>query len=335
MNWRVAGRGLVGTAAVAFAVLAYTWLTLPDVRPLRTGNPNDTAFMRLRAVEAARAGRTSRSVQRWVSYERISPSLTRAVRLTEDAAFWQHEGLDYDEIRAAVEKDWSRFAFVRGGSTITQQLAKNLFLSPSRNPFRKIEEVFITRRLEAELSKERIFELYLNVIEWGDGIWGAEAAAETYFHVPASQLNAEQAALLAAAIINPRLYNPAHPNARLLRRQQIILRRMGVPAQGRPSSEDAADADQLAAPVRRIEMLDTDRAAGAGRVDELAEAGRAQCDAHVSRAFRRGGEEEEVALPDVARRDLRAGVILLGDGPRHVDLMSLEDVADESAAVKA
>ena len=116
---------------------------------------------------------------------------------------------------------------MRGASTITQQLAKNLYLSPSRNPYRKVTELIIARRLEAELTKARILELYLNLIEWGDGIWGAEAAAETYFGVTAGALSPEQAALLAGAIINPRELNPGKPNARLLQRQQIILRRMG------------------------------------------------------------------------------------------------------------
>lgn len=231
MPWlalRTVGKWLHGIGAVCFAVLAYVYLTLPDVRPLRTTDPTETAFMRLRAAEAVRDGRKLRMVQRWVNYDRMSPLLTRAVRLAEDAAFWQHEGLDYAEMRAAIQTDWTRFGLMRGASTITQQLAKNLYLSPSRNPLRKIAEVFITRRLEAELPKERIFEIYLNVIEWGDGIWGAEAASRTYFGIPASQLNAEQAALLAGAIINPRVYSPGHPNARLLRRQQIILRRMGA-----------------------------------------------------------------------------------------------------------
>jgi len=207
--------------------MAYVWFTLPDVRPLQTTDPTETAFMRLRAYEARTTGRKLRMVQRWVNYDRIAPSLTRAVRLAEDAAFWEHEGLDYGEMRAALQTGWARFAF-RGASTITQQLAKNLYLSPSRNPLRKIAEVFLTRRLEAELSKERIFELYLNLIEWGDGIWGAEAAARTYFGVSAYQLSDEQSALLAGAIINPRIYSPARPNARLLRRQQIILRRMAA-----------------------------------------------------------------------------------------------------------
>src|SRR4029453_8562166 len=112
--------------------------------------------------------------------------------------------------------------------TITQQLAKNLYLSPTRNPYRKVTELFITRRLEAELSKSRILEIYLNVIEWGDGIWGIEAASQRYFGTSASDLSADQAALLAAAIVNPRVYSPARPNATLLRRQQIILSRMRV-----------------------------------------------------------------------------------------------------------
>jgi len=147
--------------------------------------------------------------------------------VAEDAAFWDHEGVDFEELRASIETKWTRGGVLRGGSTITQQLAKNLYLSESRNPYRKVVELMITRRLEAELSKARILELYLNLIEWGDGIWGADAAARTYFGRPASDLSPEQAALLAGAIINPRVYSPGRPNARLLRRQQIILRRMG------------------------------------------------------------------------------------------------------------
>ena len=125
----------------------------------------------------------------------------------------------------------------RGASTITQQLAKNLYLSPSRDPLRKLRELLITRRLEAELSKQRILEIYLNVVEWGDGVWGAEAAARRYFGVPASALSRQQAALLAGALINPRRYNPGRPPSRLLRRQRIILARMGTvetPAATRP-----------------------------------------------------------------------------------------------------
>jgi monofunctional biosynthetic peptidoglycan transglycosylase len=162
-----------------------------------------------------------------VPYSRISPALKRAVLVAEDAAFWQHEGVDFEELQESIRVNWEQGRAVRGASTITQQLAKNLYLSPSRNPLRKLRELVIARRLEAALPKARIFEIYLNVIEWGDGIWGAEAAARSYFGIPASALNAEQAALLAGAIVNPRVHNPARPTPRLRRRQQIILGRMG------------------------------------------------------------------------------------------------------------
>jgi len=202
-------------------------MTLPDVRPLATKNPSTTAFMELRASEAAAEGRPLRHAQIWIPYSRISQHLKRAVLVAEDDAFWQHEGIDVEQIRRSIEVDLARGAAIRGGSTITQQLAKNLYLSPSRNPLRKVRELIIARRLEAELSKARIFELYLNLIEWGDGVWGAEAAARTYFHTSAASLSREQAALLAAAIVNPRVLSPAHPTARLIRRQRIILSRMG------------------------------------------------------------------------------------------------------------
>jgi monofunctional biosynthetic peptidoglycan transglycosylase len=219
---------VLGVLGVGFGCLVYVYLTLPDVRPLRTGNPTTTAFMELRAQEARAHGQAPRVVQRWVGYGRISPHLKRAVLVAEDDAFWQHDGIDVDQLRESIETDWTRGRFLRGGSTITQQLAKNLYLSPSRNPLRKLRELFIARRLEAELKKARIFELYLNVIEWGDGMYGVEAAARAYFHKSAAELSPEESALLAAAIINPRVLNPAHPSGRLLRRQQLILRRMGV-----------------------------------------------------------------------------------------------------------
>lgn len=226
-GWRLAGRLLLGAAALAFGFLAYVYLTLPDVRPLATTNPTTTAFMALRAREAREAGRPVRRIHRWVPYSRISPHLKRAVLVAEDSAFWEHEGLDYAEIRKSIEIALERGGRIRGASTITQQLAKNLYLSPSRDPLRKFRELVIARRLEAELPKARIFEIYLNVVEWGDGVWGAEAAARTYFGVSAAALTREQAALMAGSLINPILYSPARPSARLLRRQRIILARMG------------------------------------------------------------------------------------------------------------
>jgi monofunctional biosynthetic peptidoglycan transglycosylase len=226
--FRRIGRWMLAAAAFVFVGLGYVWLTLPDVRPLRTSVPASTAWMDMRADQARHAGKPVRKVQRWISYGRISPNLTRAVLYAEDSAFWSHDGIDYDEIKASIEDSWENGEPLRGASTITQQLAKNLYLSPSRNPARKLSEFFIARRLEAELSKRRILELYLNLIEWGDGIWGCDAAARVYFGVSASDLSPEQAALMAGAIINPVRYSPAHPNARLLRRQAIILRRMGA-----------------------------------------------------------------------------------------------------------
>lgn len=239
---RTALRWNVALAALAFACVAYVYLTLPDVRPLVDANPETTAFIELRRREAAAEGRELRLRHEWVPFGRISNQLKRAVIVTEDAAFWSHEGLDYDEIRASMEVNLAERRLVRGASTITQQLAKNLYLSPSRNPLRKVREIVITRRLEAELSKQRIFEIYLNVIEWGDGIFGVEAAARAYFDKSATALTAAESALLAGAIINPRVHSPARPTPRLRARQQIILRRMGgAPSSGRIPTELQSD----------------------------------------------------------------------------------------------
>ena len=220
-------RAVAAALALAFALVAYTYVTLPDVRRLAGTNPRSTAFMELRAAQARSEGRKVRQVQRWVPYRRISPHLKRAVIVAEDSAFFAHEGIDVEQIRKALEDALEKGDVPRGASTITQQLAKNLYLSPSRDPMRKLRELIITRRLEAALPKARILEIYLNVVEWGDGIWGAEAASRAYFGVPASGLSRAQAALLAGALINPILYNPGRPPGRLLRRQQIILSRMG------------------------------------------------------------------------------------------------------------
>jgi monofunctional biosynthetic peptidoglycan transglycosylase len=257
----------LATAAAGFGALAYVYVTLPDVRPLATSNPGTTAFIELRAGQAHRAGKPAKRDQRWVAYERISGHLKRAVLVAEDDGFWQHEGIELEQIRESIEHDLEKGRWVRGGSTITQQLAKNLYLSPSRNPIRKLRELIIARRLEAELSKRRILELYLNVVEWGDGIYGAEAAARTYFRKPASQLGPSEAALLAGALVNARLLVPSRPNGRLLARQRLILGRMGAvtppaalpsapadagspPADAAPSREPDAPADPAAEPTQ-------------------------------------------------------------------------------------
>jgi monofunctional biosynthetic peptidoglycan transglycosylase len=182
--------------------------------------------MEMREAEAREKGRQPRHYQLWVPIQSISPHLKNAVLIAEDAAFFQHEGLDYDEIKEAIKIDAEKLEFARGASTITQQTAKNLYLSPSRNPLRKIRELFVTFSLERHLSKKRIFEIYLNIIEWGDGVYGAEAAAQAHFGKSASSLSEEEAAALAAVIINPRRYSPVQPNKRIRNRIAMILERM-------------------------------------------------------------------------------------------------------------
>jgi monofunctional biosynthetic peptidoglycan transglycosylase len=248
---------LLAILAGGFGCAAYAYLTLPNVRLLRTTNPATTAFIELRAREAAAKGDTPRRLQRWVPYGRISPNLTRAVLVAEDGRFWQHDGVDYEQLRDAIEVNVERMEFFRGASTITQQLAKNLYLSPSKNPIRKLRELLIARRLEAELSKQRILELYLNVIEWGDGIYGAEAAARQYFRTSAAQLGPQEGALLAGAITSPRVFDPAHPTSRLRRRQQMILRRMGnvTPPPSDMAPPPAATPELAPAPMSAPEIL--------------------------------------------------------------------------------
>jgi monofunctional biosynthetic peptidoglycan transglycosylase len=224
---RKVGRAIAAASAIAFGFGAFDYLTLPDVRSLRTTNPRTTAFMELRARQARNRGEEPRTVHRWVPYARMSYHLKDAVRVAEDGMFWQHDGVDYQQIKESLEVNLERREFARGASTITQQLAKNLYLSPSKNPVRKLRELLIARRLEAELTKQRIYEIYLNVIEWGDGVYGAEAAARKYFGKSAADLTAQESALLASAITNPRVLDPGRPTARLRRRQQMILRRMG------------------------------------------------------------------------------------------------------------
>jgi monofunctional biosynthetic peptidoglycan transglycosylase len=263
---RAVGRGFAALLALGFAAAAYVYLSLPDVRTLRTQNPATTAFMELRARQANAKGKPALRDHRWVSYARISANLKRAVIVTEDSAFWQHEGVDYEQLRESMEVNWERGEFARGASTITQQLAKNLYLSPSKNPMRKLRELLITRRLEVELPKQRILEIYLNVVEWGDGVWGAEAAARRYFRKPAAELTATESALLAAALANPHIMDPGRPTARLRRRQQMIMRRMGAvtpppvvaePAPGGPEPVPTLPPGDVAAPSGPISLPGT------------------------------------------------------------------------------
>lgn len=189
-------------------------------------NPGMTRFMEIRLTELQAKTPGAQLQKRWVNYERISPQLKRAIIASEDARFVDHEGFDWAGIQKAIEKNQKKGRVVAGGSTISQQLAKNLFLSPDKTPWRKAEEAAITLMLEAVWSKQRIFEVYLNVIEWGEGVFGAEAAAQHYFGITAAQLSAEQAARLAAMVPNPRFYDRQRHAPGLLKKTAIILARM-------------------------------------------------------------------------------------------------------------
>ena len=203
--------------------IGYTIVTAPDVTSLKNTNPAVTALMEQRALEQHTKPRPIRT---WVSYNNISPHLRNAVLIAEDSAFFQHPGYDVAEIKESVKRNWREKRLARGASTITQQLAKNLYLSTSRSPLRKVREFFIAQDLEKNLSKQRIFEIYLNVIEWGDGIYGIEPAAGRYFGKPASELLPEEAAILAAMIPNPRRYTPSRNLKYLEKRKAEILGRL-------------------------------------------------------------------------------------------------------------
>jgi monofunctional biosynthetic peptidoglycan transglycosylase len=219
-------RLLLVSLAAALGAAVLFWATLPDVRPLATAWPATTAFMERRKAELTRRGESPRLEWTPVPLARIAPDMLRAVVVAEDARFFEHDGVDWQAMRGAAEKNWERGKLKVGGSTITQQLAKNLYLSPARTPWRKLRELAIAKRLERELSKKRILELYLNVIEFGPRTFGVEAAARRYMGEPARDLSRTQAATLAAIIPSPRLYDlKRHPD-RAARRAAWILRWM-------------------------------------------------------------------------------------------------------------
>ena len=190
-------------------------------------NPSSTSFMRQQRAALQKVDPNARLKFEWVDYERISGNLKRAIIASEDANFSGHEGIDWDALQKAYDKNTQRGKVVSGGSTITQQLAKNLFLSGERSYLRKGQEVVIAYMLEYWMDKERIYEIYLNVVEWGNGVFGAQAAARYYYGVPAASLSASQAARLAVMLPNPRYYDAHRQSAYLVKRTGLILRRMG------------------------------------------------------------------------------------------------------------
>jgi monofunctional biosynthetic peptidoglycan transglycosylase len=262
----------LGLIVAVLLWLAYEAVTFPDVRPLAKQPPKTTAFMELRKKQLRAKGQSDELRWNWVAYGRISPYLRRAVLVAEDDSFYEHEGVDVDAMKEAFERNWKRKKVSAGGSTITQQLAKNLYLSPSRNPVRKIKEYFIARALERHLTKKRILEIYLNVVELGERVYGAEAASRFYFDKPASALTAAQAALLAGALPNPRVMNPGSPNKRLRWRQRMILSRMRrwgylferqVLAEKKPEPEATTTTTTETAPVTDTDLTDTDTSGAA------------------------------------------------------------------------
>ena len=245
--WRIFKTAAFVVLALFTLFIVYEVFTFPHVSELQEKNPETTSMIEQRAKEAREQGREPRRVQQWVPLDRISVNLQRAVLAGEDTNFATHHGFDYEAIQRAWddaqkesekeskqegEQDDSSWIpqmpnFKRGASTITQQLAKNLYLSSERTFARKIKEAAITYFLERSLSKCRILEIYLNVIEWGDGVYGAEAAAQTYFHKHASDLSPQEAAYLSAMIPSPlNVFNPQKNPRRVVRRQRVILRGM-------------------------------------------------------------------------------------------------------------
>ena len=203
------------------------WLTLPDVSWLKKENPAETAMMGMRSAQARQKGQRARRYWKRVPLSRISPYLIQAVLIAEDDKFFAHEGFDWESMRKALDANIKKKRVLRGGSTITQQLAKNLFLDPGQNITRKLREAAIAVKLERALSKKRILELYLNLIEWGTGIYGAEAAAQTYFQCPASGLTLSQAIRLASVLPNPHRFSAlGTDNRRMNRKRRIIASRM-------------------------------------------------------------------------------------------------------------
>jgi monofunctional glycosyltransferase len=211
---------------IVAVVAAWEVLTWPDVAALARRNPSTTAFIeRYRARQRA-AGRDDRVQRAWVPYATVAPGLRRAVLVGEDINFFSHRGFDFVEIRLAVTKAIDDGAPPRGASTITQQLAKNLWLSPSRNPLRKLEEAILTWQLERTLAKRRILELYLNVVELGPGVYGVEAASRLYFGKSAADVTDDEAAQLAASLPSPTTWHPGSSRPGYRRHVEAIKRRM-------------------------------------------------------------------------------------------------------------
>lgn len=236
---------LVGLTAAAGALLVIG--SLPDVDGLAHRNPGRTSLMTLREKQARAAGQRLKSLLIWKDLDAMSPDLVHAVLLAEDDTFYQHQGFDWKQIEIAVRTNLEKKRYAYGGSTITQQLARTLYLTPKKSLWRKVREAAITWQLERALSKKRILELYLNVVEWGKGVYGAEAAARTYFGKSALELTPDEAVSLASVLPSPRRWSPLSEKAFMARRRTQLLERMRragyLPEEPFESPEYPADLD--------------------------------------------------------------------------------------------
>ena len=252
-------------------LFAFTFLTVdigryffyPNVADLSKNRPGKTAFMEYREDTWRAKGIEKKISISWVPLSQVSPFVVKAVIIAEDDKFWSHEGFDFDAMQKALEKDIEKKTFKAGGSTISQQLAKNLYLTPAKNPVRKIKEAILTWRIERNLKKRRIIELYLNVAEWGDGLFGIETAARKYYGKSARYLNAREAAALASALPNPRRFQPKGKSRYAANRSeriyQIMVRRgIVIEAYDEVIKEKEVDPDNAMPPAedKQVDVVD-------------------------------------------------------------------------------
>jgi monofunctional biosynthetic peptidoglycan transglycosylase len=266
------GLVLFGVAVVCAGLAAAYVFWLPDVRPLKKSPPKTTAYIELRKREAAAKGRKLGLRWTWVPADSISENLKKAVVTAEDDTFYRHDGVDEDALRAALRRDMKEGKLSVGGSTITMQLARNLYLSPSKNPLRKLKEILIARRLDHELGKRRVLELYLNVVEWGKGIFGCEAAAQAYFSKSCAALTPDEAVAMAVVLPNPRRWDPSKNGRYVQRNSARIVKRMAASGLW-PEEDDAEDAPPVGdavestalAPVPESRFMDVFESTGPAR----------------------------------------------------------------------
>ncbi|MFA6316697.1 MAG: monofunctional biosynthetic peptidoglycan transglycosylase [Elusimicrobiota bacterium] len=236
-------------------------LWLPDVTPLKKSNPKTTCYIELRRSQTEKAGRKFQLRMQWLPWGSISEHLKHAVFIAEDDMFYRHGGVDWEATKSALARDLDEKRFAYGGSTITQQVARNLYLSPSKNPLRKVKELLIAWRLEKVLGKRRIFELYLNIAEWGKGIFGCEAAAQAYFGKSAADLTVDEAVAMAVVLPNPKRWSPAKKGRYVERNMRRIMGRMRASGylpeeEGDPVLPDELSVSTTAAPGEPLPSKD-------------------------------------------------------------------------------